>query len=364
MLNREGNGMNILVSPLDWGLGHATRVIPLIRFLQKQGHSITLGGNGASLLVLQQEFPGLPCLSIPFPLVRYGRGRQQVLLFILHSFRLLWGIRQEHRALRKILRSRHFDLIISDSRPGLYHRGYRTIILSHQLHIRFPRGWELLGLMVNGMNRHYLKRFSEIWVPDSAGEVNLAGRLSHPPVKGLTVCYIGPLTRFRAWQDEGMHEDFILVMLGGPEPQRGILEQKLIEEVARTGRQAVIAAGKPAGKTLALPQNVRYLPFADSAEMEHLIRRAGVIIGRSGYTTVMELTSLHRSAILIPTPGQPEQEYLGEWLQSKGYFLCFSQEGFSLEPALRAWSQFEPAYPEMSFNRFPQLDGLFLKQND
>lgn len=364
ILNVEENGMSILVSPLNWGFGHATRVIPLIRALQKQGYSITLGGNGVSLLVLQKEFPRLPWLPIPFPLVRYGRGRQQVHLFILHSFRLLWGIRQEHRALGKILQSRHFDIIISDSRPGLYYKGYRTIIITHQLHIQFPKGWGLPGRLVNGMNRHYLKKFSEIWVPDSAGEVNLAGRLSHPTLRGLTVRYIGPISRYQAWLDEPLREDFILVMLGGPEPQRGILEQMLIGELARTGREAVIAAGNPGGKSLNLPPNVRYHPFADSAAMEQLIRRAGVIIGRSGYTTVMELSSLRRSAILIPTPGQPEQEYLGEWLQSKGYFLCFSQAGFGLEAALRAWSQFEPAYPEVSFNGFPLSDGLFQKQND
>ncbi len=362
MQNGEGRSLNILVSPLNWGLGHATRIIPLVRTLQKQGHTITLGGNGDSLLLLQKEFPELACLQIPFPLVHYGRGKHQVLLFILHSFRLLWGIRQEHRALCKILKGRHFDIILSDSRPGLYHKDYQTIIITHQLHIQFPKGWGLLGVLVNGMNRYYLKKFSEIWVPDMPGEVNLAGWLSHPPVRRLTMRYIGPLSRYQARQDEPIRKDFILVMLGGPEPQRGILEQKLITELTRWGKDAIIAAGTPAGKGLSLPHNIRYLPYADTAKMEQLILQAGLIIGRSGYTTVMELASLRRSAILIPTPGQPEQEYLGKWLHSKGYFLCLSQQEFNLEEAFRAWSQFDPVCPELSFNGFPLMKGLFLKE--
>ena len=364
MQTGEDKSLNILISPLNWGLGHATRVIPLIRALQKQGHSVTLGGNGASLLLLQKEFPGLSSLPIPFPHIHYGRGKRQVLLFILHSFRLLRGIRQEHRALSKILKSRHFDIIISDNRPGLYQKNCRTIIITHQLQIQFPKGWKLLGRPVNAVNRYYLKKFSEVWVPDMPGEINLAGRLSHPPIKEVTVRYTGPLSRYQARQDEPIHADFILVMLGGPEPQRSILEQILITELARSGREVIIAAGKPEGKSPSLSQNIRYLPYADTPEMEQLILKAGLIIGRSGYTTVMELASLHRSAILIPTPGQPEQEYLGKWLQVKGYFLCLSQEEFNLEAALGAWSQFDPVYPELSFNGFPLTEELFLKRMD
>lgn len=343
----------VLISPLNWGLGHATRLIPIIREWQCRKRTIILGGNGNSLLLLKNEFPGLACIEIPFPEIRYGKSGQQVLLFILQSFRLLAGIRAEHCRLRQIIQERNIQMVISDSRLGLHSRKARCILVTHQLHIQFPKGWRWLQLLTNLVSHYFVAKFDEVWVPDIAGEPNLAGRLSQGSLPGIQCRYIGLLSRFTGHRIAAGKESYILVLLGGPEPQRSLLEAILLAQLGVAGRPVVIAAGTPGNRQVSVPANVRYIPFAGTGELAALISGAELIICRSGYSSVMELVSLGRSGVLIPTPGQPEQEYLAESLAEKGYFISFRQDSFQFDKVFETWKTFRPIFPAFPFNQFP-----------
>jgi hypothetical protein len=144
-----------------------------------------------------------------------------------------------------------------------------------------------------------------------------------------------------------------LALLSGPEPQRTLLEAEIL-------RQALVLADKPSKYQLViirgLPGNNGPTPDvspvhpAPSAEpppsritihdhlpanvLEPLLQAARLVIARPGYSSVMDLERLGKYALLIPTPGQSEQEYLGPWLAAKGWAACVDQHAFSLAKAL------------------------------
>jgi uncharacterized protein (TIGR00661 family) len=355
MKNSKTGSLVILASPLNWGLGHASRMIPIIRALQIKGHRIMLGGNGESLIMLQKEFPELKTITIPFPEIRYTHGKSHMRLFILGIFKFFFGTLRERVLLSRILKKTEIDLILSDNRLGLHSKRVKCILLTHQLRIQMPKRWEFLGYLTNVFNHYFIRKFDECWVPDADKEPFLSGLLSHPPLKENSIRYIGPVSRFNSKQEDNIQRKGILVILGGPEPQRSLLEKILIEQLSSSGYNATIAGGSFQSYGYNIPENIQYIPFAGSARLADLIRESEIIICRSGYSSVMDLVAMKRTAILIPTPGQPEQEYLAEFLSKKRYFLSCKQEGFDLQRTLLDWQGFEPVFPNMEFNRFQSI---------
>ncbi|MBR1666487.1 MAG: hypothetical protein IJ699_09765 [Bacteroidaceae bacterium] len=309
--------MKIFVAPLNWGLGHAMRCVPLIRQWIAEGHQVVLGGDGESLQVLQQHFPDLPAIALPHLQLRYSSGRSQVLAILRSLPHLIAVSRAEHKALQRILEEQHFDLIVSDNRFGLYlsrhsrtrHPNTRCVYMTHQLTILLPRGGRWLQPLVRRLHARIYGHYDEVWIPDFAEATHsLAGIMSHPS----SFRYLGPLSRFEVSTSYTVHPTpyTVVALLSGLEPHRTMLEQAIRERYRGQEEQLLIARGK--------------YPSLSDDELASALLQAKHIIARSGYSTIMDLHALgllrkwHEGRVtieLIPTPGQPEQEYLAQYIR-------------------------------------------------
>ncbi|MBL7746249.1 MAG: glycosyl transferase family 28 [Chitinophagaceae bacterium] len=344
--------LRILVAPLDWGLGHATRCIPLIRELLAQGADVWLAGEGAQEGLLKAEFPELPFLLLPGYRIQYARtARGLVWKMILQGPKMQRAIRYEHRWLQKAVDEHHFDAVISDNRYGLHHASIPCIFITHQLRIKSSVGKQWIENILQKRNYRYINQFAACWVPDAEGDNNLAGELSHPDKKpSVPIYYIGVLSRFVKKEKEET-KGHLLVVLSGPEPQRSMLEEKIIRDISHYPGSATIVRGLPGSAAMIPSTNmihfINHLP-ADELNMELL--KAEYIICRSGYSSVMDIVTVQKKSILIPTPGQTEQEYLGENLMKKGIALCVHQKQFSLTAALTVANTFPYKVPLVENN--------------
>lgn len=337
----------VLVVPLDWGLGHATRCIPVIRALLKGGAAVWLAGEGAQEKLLREEFPGLPFLPLEGYRVRYARTARGFARKMLFQWLRLKGVmRREHQWLQQVTAQYGFDAVISDNRYGLYHSTIPCVLITHQLSIKSPFGHWAENL-IRRINYKYISRFSQCWVPDHAGPVNLAGILSHPEcMPSTSITYTGPLSRFSK-TGIASPKEHLLILLSGPEPQRSLLEEIMVRAISHYAGTVTLVRGLP-GHATHLPstemiQCHNHLPAAAlQAEME----KASLVIARSGYSTLMDAAVLGKKCIFIPTPGQPEQEYLARYSMEKGWALAVPQDAFDLETELQKAKAF-------SFQAFP-----------
>jgi len=329
---------HVLVSPLNWGLGHATRDIPVIRTLLAHGHEVTIAGCGNACSVLQQEFPDCACRDFPDYSVPLSADRFFLAQFAASFPSLLRGIAEERRNLAAMLAEDRYDLIISDNRLGMYSDRIPSLFITHQLHYHVPLlAWpfELAGVW---FNRYLHEKYDRIIVPDNPpGPLSLAGKLSRAET-GVTrsrAYYAGILTSTR--RREVPQDLDYLVLISGPEPQRTGLEKILLPEAADLPGSVVVLLGSPnlAGNAETCGQ-CTVVSYASTDEKELLMNRAKWIICRSGYTTMMELAELKkRHALLIPTPGQPEQEYLAGYYEQNGWFHAQSQRRLELDEDIR-----------------------------
>jgi len=352
---KYGKKLRILVAPLDWGLGHVTRCIPIIKELLQNNCDVWLAGNETQQSLLKAEFPHLPFLTLPGYRVKYSKiragWRWKMLLQLPKIFS---AARNENEWLKKMIMEHQFDAIISDSRVGLWSDSIPSVFITHQLNIKtFSGKWT--ERISQRLNYKWINRFSECWVPDVEGEKNLAGELSHPKIKPkIPVHYLGAISRFENASGVTGEKDHLLVILSGPEPQRTILENKIINEVAHYPSTAVVVRGLP-GSTNIIPSTgmIKFYNHLPAQQLEVEIKKASWVISRSGYTTVMDLAKLQKRSILIPTPGQTEQEYLAEYLMDSKLAFSTPQKNFSLYLALNEASLFD--YRLTSFDQPEKL---------
>jgi hypothetical protein len=340
-------GKKLLLAPLDWGLGHATRCVPVIRSLLENGCEVWLAGEGAQEKLLREEFPRLSFLPLKGYRIKYGkRNFTGKLLMQLPS--ILKTIKEENNWLKAVVAQHGFEAVISDNRYGLYHEKIFSVFITHQLCVKSPFGkWS--ENFLQRWNYKFINRFSECWIPDEEGENNLAGELSHPAKLPLVpVKYIGTLSRFQK-KDVAEIKNHLLVILSGPEPQRTIFENKIVDEIAHYPATAVVVRGLPGDKNIIPSANsIRFFNHLSAAELNEEALKAEFIICRSGYSTLMDIAALQKKSILIPTPGQTEQQYLAGYLQEKQFALSFSQKSFSLQQVLDAAKKFN--YTFSSYN--------------
>ncbi|HVK96784.1 MAG TPA: glycosyltransferase [Flavisolibacter sp.] len=324
----------VLVAPLDWGLGHATRCIPIIQALLAQNCSVILAGEGKVKSLLENEFPMIPFLDLPGYRIKYTNDKWLLPISIVAQIpKILNAIRSERDWLEKIAEEFQIDAVISDNRFGFYHRKIPSVFITHQLLIKAPIA--IVQDYIQELNYQYINQYIECWVPDNKGNNNLAGDLSHPnDMPGVPVHYIGPLSRFN---DNTLpaEEKHLFVLLSGPEPQRTNLEKILKMQIAEYTGDVVFVRGLPGeDDELYISPNVSVYNHLPAEELENKMRKASMIISRCGYSTVMDIAALNKKSILIPTPGQTEQEYLGTYLQQKKLALCVKQGDFNLQKAL------------------------------
>lgn len=307
-------GSRILIAPLDWGLGHAARCIPLIRQWIKNGHAVTIAADGRPAALLRQHFPENEIIPLKGYGITYSRSLPVLASLTLQLPKFLAAIRKEHRWLDRLLKQRTFDIVVSDNRYGLWSKKTRTVLLTHQLFLQYPSWSKPAGRIADSRIRRWIGAFDECWVPDRQGEDNLSGRLSHGPHLPPNVRYIGWLSRF-----EGLltaESDFEkydrLLLLSGPEPQRSLLEKKLLQAAINSGEHTLLVQGLPDRPMEKQLDNVRIVSHLADDELLHALRFSKRIVCRSGYSTLMDLKTVGCAAELIPTKGQTEQEYLAD----------------------------------------------------
>lgn len=325
--------LKILIAPLDWGLGHATRCIPIIRYLLEQGCRVTLAGEGAAAVLLQSNFPELDILPLPGYRIRYSQGATGFTIKILGQIpKILRAIQSENKWLKTIQLQHDFDLIISDNRYGLKIPDTFCVIMTHQLQIQTGMG-KFADQLLQRAHYRILEKFDACWVVDREGEDSLGGALSQPHQIPDNASYIGILSQLNPdIQKVQSGRQEILVLLSGPEPMRSILEVLILSQIeALTQYQFHIVAGNPLGIAPAhIPDHASYYTHLNAEKLNVLIANATLVICRSGYSTLMDLAVMQKRALVVPTPGQTEQEYLGAQLAQKGIVYCQEQSLLNL----------------------------------
>jgi len=343
---------NILIAPLDWGLGHATRCIPLIRRLLEKNCTVFIASERKIKWLLEKEFPQAGFIDLKGYRVHYSQNRWTLPLHIGKQIpKILSTIQYENELLEDIVKEHHIHGIISDNRYGFYHRKLPSAFMTHQLRIKTPLG-KWADDVLQKLNYQYINRFTECWVPDHESTINLAGELSHPQKKpSVPVKYLGPLSRLKTTNEEGKH---LLIILSGPEPQRTLFEKILLPQLSSYQAPVVFVRGLPGEpETLSLPSNVSVFNHLPAETFNQKMNEASLVIGRCGYSTVMDLAVLKKKGVLVPTPGQSEQEYLARHLMKHNLALCIDQKKFRLKSALGLAGNFD-----YHLENFPEKNGL------
>jgi len=342
----------VLVAPLDWGLGHATRCIPIIEQLLSEKITVLIAAEGQTAAILKEAFP--ECLLLPLRgyRIRYSSsGKWFSLKLITQIPKIFFAARYEKKWLKQIVKKYQIDGIISDNRLGLSHKNVPSIFITHQLHILTENRW--LDRIVQRINYAYINRFSSCWIPDLATENNYAGTLSHPIKKpAIPVHYLGVLSRLQFKESDIKYR--VCFLLSGPEPQRTILETELMAQLKNLDGPMLMVRGLPNEKEVPSNSNPQLTIYnhQNGSMLNMLISQSELVVCRSGYSSVMDLIACHKKAILIPTPGQTEQIYLAKHLEEKGLFVSALQSNINLPDLVsKALAMHQPKRNQLDWNR-------------
>jgi uncharacterized protein (TIGR00661 family) len=323
----QSDKRKILVAPLNWGLGHATRCIPIINALIDQQFEPIIASDGDALRLLRKEFPQLKRIELPSYNITYPKnGHNFKLKLLKDSPHVLNTIKKEKNRIKKILEEEEIHGIISDNRFGVRHKSVPSVFISHQVRVLSgSTTW-----LSTKFHQNIISKFDECWVPDEAGEPNLSGKLGHTASHGLPIKYIGPLSRFSKYNVPPKYK--ILVLLSGPEPQRSLLAEKLLALFSNyTSPVCFVKGVVEEEQTTTTIGSLTVHNFLTASDLEYAINASELVISRSGYTTIMDLAKLGKKAFFIPTPGQFEQEYLAAKLNADRIAPCCSQRDFTVD---------------------------------
>ena len=317
---------NILVAPLNWGLGHATRCIPLIQELEKNNFNPIIASDGKALALLKKELPHLLHLELPSYHIEYSKKAKNLKWeLIKNSPKTIAAIFSEKKMVKKWCVEFELNGIISDNRLGVYNTKVPSVIITHQLRVLSGRTtW-----ISTKIHQYFLKKFNECWIPDCSGNFNFSGKLGHLKSSNLNIHYIGTLSRLEKKKLPIQYD--LMVLLSGPEPQRTLLEEKLFNELKNYNERVIFVKGIVENEQKKEQfKNITVFNFMTSTELEIAMNESEKILCRSGYTTIMDLIKLKKKAFFIPTPGQFEQEYLAKKMKRSGFVPYSEQESFTI----------------------------------
>jgi uncharacterized protein (TIGR00661 family) len=326
----------VLVCPLDWGLGHATRMVPVIDNLRQKDCRVIIAADRGPLEFLRRRFHDIETIRLAGFIPAYP-ARGSMSLALLRSYpKMMTAGRKATEYLEKIIDRYDVDTVISDNRYELHSTKVYSVFVTHQLNIQTPGISRFASPFIQRKIQGYISRFDELWIPDMQGDQNLSGDLSHDLKMPIgNTHFIGPLSRFSLVQPISIQDiPEILVLISGPEPQRTILEQLMLKQTQESGLKTTILQGKPGIGEIHQTGNVTLIPHLPDTELAGLIKSVEVVICRPGYSTIMDLAVFGKQAIFIPTPGQTEQEYLARrFLEAK---ICYMepQKIFDLKRAI------------------------------
>ena len=320
------NKPTIIVAPLNWGIGHATRCVPIINDLINQGYQPIITSDGDALRYLQMEFPTLPNYELPSYGIQYAKKaylfKLKLLLQVPHIRR---AVKREQQLIKQIIVKENIKGIISDNRFGVYSKTIPSVYITHQLQVFSG----ITTFFTTMLHQKIMRNFTEIWVPDTKEQPKISGKLSKNNSIQIPVKYIGILSRF-SFQAKPKKEYDILVLLSGTEPQRSILENKLIQELKQCQKKVLFVRGILSSEKKQATQNSTFCNFLTQTELEKAILQSELVIARSGYSTIMDLAVLQKKAFFIPTPGQSEQEYLAKHLKELKIANYATQKKFTI----------------------------------
>lgn len=339
----------VLLSMLHWGFGHVTRCFPLIHTLLKLKKSILIVCTSSQKLLLTSHFEGLQFYIVSDNMPKYGKTKLETLIRLsllapIH-FR---KIKKEQQLVAQLAQNHNIELIISDNKYGFYHPNIPSIILTHQLNIQ--SGWgSFFDSIINRLNNKLLTKFNQVWVIDNEGSMSLAGKLSARNHRNTELFqkykWIGLFNRLQTLPAKGSNN--LLIILSGPEPQRTILEEKIIQQLPDNAEHITLIRGTSktlsnlAQQTVASKNFTNIIDLASLSEIENLLSQTEYVLGRAGYTSLMEWVCGGWKSIVIPTPGQAEQEYLGKYLTEKKWVMQVSQNDFDLSSAIKNAAVFD-----------------------
>jgi UDP:flavonoid glycosyltransferase YjiC (YdhE family) len=325
----------VLLAPLDWGLGHTTRCIPIAKRLLENGARVLFAGDDSQRRYFDRFVTEAESLLLSGYDVTYSyTGSGFIPKVLIQVPKILRAIRVEHQWLEELTQSRQIDGIISDNRYGLWHSRIPSVILTHQLRVQTGMGhWG--DSIFQRLHYRNLNKFQSCWVVDQPEAPGLSGILSHPRQLPRNSKYIGPLSQFEPGSG-GMRKKHLLILLSGPEPQRSLLSELLWKQVQDLDEPVVFVEGKEkVGLRQATKPDIRWIAQTGGEELRQLLLESRLMVCRSGYSTLMDASVLGLRLVTIPTPGQTEQLYLGRLWEKAGKAACFRQEGFDLSAALR-----------------------------
>ena len=317
----------ILIAPLNWGLGHATRCIPIIKALQENNYIPIIASDGNALELLKKEFPYVQTLKLPSYQIEYAKKGKNFKWKLLKNFpEMIKAIWKEEKKVRKWIKKYEIDGIISDNRLGVFSKKIPSVYLTHQLNVMTGNTTWFTSIL----HQHIIKKHNECWIPDIEGTQNLTGKLGHIVNPDFNLKYIGPLSRMHK-KDVSKRYD-LMIILSGPEPQRALLEEILkIEILGFNGKIVFIKGIIEKDQKKEQIENVTYYNFMNSRQLEQTFNESDIVICRSGYTTIMDLVKLDKKVYFIPTPGQYEQEYLAKKFQEEGLVPYSKQDEFCID---------------------------------
>lgn len=318
---------NVLIAPLNWGLGHATRCIPIINALVNEGFNPILASDGSALALLKKEFPDLLALELPSYHIEYAKKASNFKWKIIkNSPKTIKAILDEKKILKKWIAEYDLNGVICDNRLGMYSKKIPSVYITHQLTVFSGKTtW-----ISSKIHKNIIKKFDECWIPDTAKSPNLSGKLGHLQNTKLNLKYIGVLSRLQQLDLPIVYK--LMVLLSGPEPQRTMLEEIIKEELLNYPEKVVFIKGQVEEEQKTWQEkNCTFYNFMQTAQLEKTFNESELVLCRSGYTTVLDLAKLQKKAFFIPTPGQFEQEYLAKKLKKEGLIPMAKQDDFTLK---------------------------------
>ena len=332
-MDRNIKDKKFLICVLNWGIGHASRVIPIIQLLHKYNQTVYIASDGDALIYLRREFPDLEYCELPPYDPIYPKGNEGMIRKIAFQMpKFLRTIKEEHLMIERIVKEKRIDIVISDNRYGCYSNRVRSVLITHQINIQLPKIYSFMEPFVNYFNWRQIKKFYRVWVPDFNDDRNLTGDMSASGTVGRR--YIGQLSRMKPIAGVEQKYD-ILALVSGPEPQRSVFENILRSQLYNYHGSSLLVRGHPEGSSeIKSFGRLHEVDFLETAALNLAIEQSGIVVSRSGYSTIMDLAALGKQAIFVPTPGQTEQLYLAKTLSNRGLCHYKDQKEFRLAKAL------------------------------
>jgi len=348
----------VIISPLNWGLGHASRIVPLISQLLDNEFRVVVAAEKKQSELLRTEFPELTYIQLHNPEIRYSAGKNQTWKIFLQIPKFIIGIVREHQFLKRYLSDNQVDIVISDNRYGFFSKRLPSVFITHQLSPKLPKNMRIFERLAARVLRVFINRYDVCLIPDFSGTPNLSGTLSHQKIMPKKFAFIGILSRFKKPEIEFQPKKYdILAVLSGPEPQRSIFEELLMNQLKNKKFSTLIVRGNPTKNSEETLGTLKLVSHLSAEQLQTAVNQSKNVIMRAGYSSIMDFAKIGKPAIIVPTPGQTEQEYLAEYLKDSMQFVSIKQSDFKIEDALKKLSEIKMQHVEFQ----SEIDASFIQ---